>query len=223
MRTVRELFMRRSLTKVVGITVLAMTGMFVAPATSSASPSSTRPNPTVDSMAYAPNPIAIPKNLKLLSREPGAPEPGKDLAFESADSRRCMDADIHTIGDGQIAQLWDCNNSQQQVWRATYYNDTDIQISSGLGSNRCLDADLNAINTNGARVQLWKCNGSLQQRWRVYVVSTDDRAIVLQNLAANRFAVLDADLHTMDRNGTKLQLWDHNGDLQQIFYSNRYK
>ncbi|WP_405057461.1 RICIN domain-containing protein [Kribbella sp. NBC_01505] len=199
-----------------------MTAMLMAPATGSASPAPAKPTPVVDSKAHDPRPVAVPSGLKLLARAPGSPESGRDIAFESADSRRCMDADLNTIGDGQIAQLWDCNNSQQQVWRATYYNDTDIQISSGLGSNRCLDADLNWINTNGARVQLWKCNGSLQQRWRVYVVSPDDRAIILQNLAADRFAVLDADLHTMDRNGTKLQLWDYNGDVQQVFYSNRY-
>lgn len=32
-------------------------------------------------------------------------------------------------------------------------------------NNRCLDADLNRINLNGAKVQLWDCNASGQQNW----------------------------------------------------------
>jgi hypothetical protein len=32
-------------------------------------------------------------------------------------------------------------------------------------SGRCLEADYNQINSNGAKLQLWDCNGANWQRW----------------------------------------------------------
>lgn len=39
-------------------------------------------------------------------------------------------------------------------------------IINGI-NGRCLDADLNTIANNGAKVQLWDCNGLPQQQWTV--------------------------------------------------------
>jgi sRNA-binding regulator protein Hfq len=73
-------------------------------------------------------------------------------------------------------------------------------------NGRCLDADLNGIHGNGAKVQLWDCNGQDQQSWTMY----PDGKIL------NAYGrCLDADLNTIRANGTKVQIWDCNGSSQQ--------
>jgi hypothetical protein len=83
---------------------------------------------------------------------------------------------------------------QTMVWQTSY-------------NGKCVDADLNAINTNGTKVQLWGCNNRLQQRWQTWSDGTIR--------SSYRGRCLDADLNTINGNGTKVQLWDCNGSRQQ--------
>ncbi|MBB2946726.1 hypothetical protein FB565_006494 [Actinoplanes lutulentus] len=74
-------------------------------------------------------------------------------------------------------------------------------------NSKCVDADANRINQNGAAIQLWACNGSRQQSWTSHAdgtirVGTNGRC-------------LDADTNTAGRNGTVVQLWQCNGSPQQ--------
>lgn len=87
-------------------------------------------------------------------------------------------------------------------------------ISAGRGQTvanrkalRCLDADLNTIGREGARVQLWDCNRSRQQAWVFNSGGT------ITSLKSGQ--CLDADLNMISRNGTKVQLWSCNGSRQQ--------
>ena len=69
-----------------------------------------------------------------------------------------------------------------------------------------------------------------QQTWRVeydssdeiYVVSEEERSFILGNQAASDYQVMEADTNTMNQNGTKIQLWEQNDEIQQIFIWNRY-
>jgi hypothetical protein len=62
-------------------------------------------------------------------------------------------------------QLWDCNGSRQQQWIIADRDSRGLTIRSAY-NGRCVDADLNAINNDGAKVQLWDCNNQKHQRWR---------------------------------------------------------
>jgi Ricin-type beta-trefoil lectin domain len=77
-------------------------------------------------------------------------------------------------------------------------------------SGKCLDADLNTINDNGAVVQLWDCNYEDQQLWYL----TGDFAI---HVAYNG-RCLDADVNHIFDNGDRVQLWECNGSPQQKWY-----
>ncbi|GAA4038909.1 phospholipase A2 [Nonomuraea soli] len=89
------------------------------------------------------------------------------LEFAVNGGRKCLDADLNTIGgNGTKVQLWDCNGQSQQFWIVTGKDHRGYEIRNGRDVTKCLDADLNTIGGNGTRVQLWDCNGQSQQRWR---------------------------------------------------------
>jgi hypothetical protein len=94
----------------------------------------------------------------------------------------------------------------QQRW--TYVDDT-IRSSK---NRKCLDADLNVITRNGAKVQLWDCNGSRQQKWTLIAGAVRGSLRVISQYNGR---CLDADLNTIRGNGTKMQLWDCNSQAQQ--------
>ena len=78
-------------------------------------------------------------------------------------------------------------------------------------NSKCLEADLNNINTNGDAAQLWDCwNDPGNQQWRPEPI-----APTLYNPAPGERLVnvltgqcLDADLGTVNQNGGRLQLWN---------------
>ncbi|WP_027945299.1 RICIN domain-containing protein [Amycolatopsis taiwanensis] len=76
---------------------------------------------------------------------------------------------------------------------------------------RCLDADLNTINGNGTKVQLWSCimfpDGTVPANQAWYITQIPEGYYRFQNAYSGRY--LDADLNTINRNGTKIQLWDY--------------
>lgn len=77
--------------------------------------------------------------------------------------------------------------------------------------SRCLDADLGTIDGNGTRVQLWTCivnpDGSVPANQAWYITQIPEGHYRFQNVWSGRY--LDADLGTIDSNGTKIQLWDY--------------
>jgi len=74
-------------------------------------------------------------------------------------------------------------------------------------NGKCLDADLNRINNDGAKIQLWDCNGSNQQKWYWGAGNTIRSGF--------NGKCLDADANSGGVNGTKVQLWSCNGTAQQ--------
>jgi hypothetical protein len=87
-------------------------------------------------------------------------------------------------------------------------------IQSAL-SGRCLDADLNTINTNGTRVQLWDCDVYAAQQ-AFYITAVPEGYLRFQNVASGRY--LDADLASINTNNTRIQLWDFVGGAKNQWW-----
>ncbi|WP_414937680.1 RICIN domain-containing protein [Amycolatopsis sp. cmx-11-51] len=91
-------------------------------------------------------------------------------------------------------------SAQQQAYR----------LGPASDESRCLDADLSTINGNGTKVQLWTCLANpdesipANQAW--YVTQIPEGHFRFQSVHSGRY--LDADLNSINRNGTKVQLWD---------------
>jgi hypothetical protein len=64
-------------------------------------------------------------------------------------STMCLDADANNGANGARVQLWQCNGSLQQTWRAGSNYGGAYFRNSKFG--KCLDADLNHIYENGGR------------------------------------------------------------------------
>jgi len=120
-------------------------------------------------------------------------------------SGRCLDSG--TVSD---TLLFNCSMSiyQQWVWipdnRSGPANLDTIQGHDPVG---CLDG---GAGLNGALVAMKPCDGSLRQKW-YYLVNPFDSSRTtyqIQNLESNR--CLDADLASINHQGTIVQLWDCN-------------
>ena len=138
----------------------------------------------------------------------------------------CLDADSNGGGqDGNKVQLWQCNGYTNQNWAfypGVYLGGYDQVVNQGWGGRFCLDADAgHGPITNGTKVQLWTCNGQSNQGWlcnRVsYGICLNDLILKASGLVNGKSTTmcLDADLNTIGSNGTKVQLWDCNGQSQQ--------
>ncbi|MET0492825.1 MAG: chitosanase, partial [Actinoplanes sp.] len=88
-------------------------------------------------------------------------------------------------------QLYDCNNSNAQIWTV---GNTDNSIKA-LG--KCLDVTA-ASTANGAKIQLYDCNGSGAQKWTAASNGT------LINTGSGK--CLDA-TDNSSANGNQLQIW----------------
>jgi hypothetical protein len=136
----------------------------------------------------------------------------------NAQGDRCLDADLGTIGgNGTRVQLWQCLGGLNQKWQVN----SDGTIVNAQ-SHRCLDADTNTIGTNGTKIQLWDCLGGPNQKWKGSMVEgLSHGQIKLRNVQSN--TCLDADLGTIDGNGTKVQLWQcltgSNQNWQELWIS----
>ena len=104
----------------------------------------------------------------------------------------------HKGADGSPLQIWDCNGRNWQKW--DFRPDGTIR-SMGL----CMDVAWGSAQ-NGAAIQLAVCSGNPAQQFRLN--SSND----LVNPQANK-CVDVKDQKT--GNGTRLQLWDCNGQDNQ--------
>ena len=122
-------------------------------------------------------------------------------------SGRCLDSG--TVTD---TLLFNCSTSiyQQWVWtpdnRSGQANLYTIQGHDPVG---CLDG---GAGLNGTLVAMTPCDGSYRQKWGYSVNPFDSRRTTyqIQNLESGR--CLDADLASINYQGTKVQLWDCNSN-----------
>lgn len=93
---------------------------------------------------------------------------------------------------------------------STQADEVAFLLSSEADESRCLDADLNTIGGNGTKVQLWDCisfpDGTVPANQAWFITQIPEGFYRFQSAASGRY--IDADLNTINRNGTKIQLWD---------------
>jgi hypothetical protein len=89
------------------------------------------------------------------------------------------------------------------------------KVRNLAAENICLDADNGTHGQNGTKVQLWQCNGWDNQAWfLVPIPGKPSGWYTITNLGHNR-KCLDADNGTIGGNGTRVQMWDCNGWVNQ--------
>jgi hypothetical protein len=192
------------------VTVAAAAGLFglVAVPQAGAATADGKGNVKVSSVAgiqLRPSKVAdAAKQQRSTNRAAADVDPGPYLLV-SAQSGRCWDADLNTIGaNGTKMQLWDCNNTapNQAFWLTQnpegYYRFQSYQ------SGRYLDADLNTIGKNGTKVQLWDFIAGAKNQWWAGTVNPEGY-LRLQSGASPRYLTAEG---SAGSNGTRLQLWD---------------
>lgn len=113
-------------------------------------------------------------------------------------SNKCIEMVGHKGADGSPLEIWSCNSNNWQKW--DFRSDGTVR-SMGL----CMDVAWGS-SANGAVIQLAVCSGNPAQQFRLN--SSND----LVNPQANK-CVDVKDQKT--GNGTRLQLWDCNGQDNQ--------
>jgi choice-of-anchor C domain-containing protein len=99
------------------------------------------------------------------------------------------------------------------MWKLVDAGGGSVAIVNAL-SGRTLDADLRAIERDGTAITVFgkqPKDAPPHRRWKI--VDTGDGTVMIVNVASGR--VLDGDLQTIDKDGTKVQLWSQNDNLCQ--------
>ncbi|WP_307080388.1 RICIN domain-containing protein [Streptomyces canus] len=167
------------------------------------SASGTMSPPPADTVGFRDDVAPRPTPGRALSAVTGATSSGSSSAAAGVSiwsyaSGRCIDV-RDAGGDGTPLQIWDCNGFAQQSWR--FMSDGTVR-ALGL----CMDVAWGSTS-DGAVVQLATCSHNPAQQFRL------NSAHDLVNPQANKC------VDVKDRktgNGTRLQLWDCNGqDIQK--------
>jgi hypothetical protein len=128
------------------------------------------------------------------------------------------------VAKGTVSGVVTVNLSNNSEYLATAYQDfgtswrdfghvipKSIPDLRNVFNGRCLDADW-ANTNNGQGTKLWDCApGSTVQQWTYNKNGNSEFTVQV----SGRERCLDADLGTINANGTKVQLWDCNGSEQQ--------
>ncbi|MFC5744358.1 ricin-type beta-trefoil lectin domain protein [Actinomadura rugatobispora] len=158
-------------------------------------------------------PIAAAPLIAIMTGGPAHAQPfqpnAKFIARTQHPAARCLDADLGTVGHLVTkVQLWDCNYQIQQNWNTGAWSNNTLGIWSSVSPFWCLDAL--PYGGNGTIVELRGCNGGLGQQWLVRGSSQPFRIV---HVPTDR--CLEAAAATVNANGSRMQLWDCNGQPHQ--------
>jgi hypothetical protein len=101
---------------------------------------------------------SYPVGVTVTSKNAGA-------SLTNTRSGRCLDVKGGSTTPGTAVQLYDCNGTSSQMWKAT---NGELRVFS---STRCLDISGGAIKS-GTLIQSYTCNGTSSQKWKVYADGT---------------------------------------------------
>ncbi|MEO3807756.1 phospholipase A2 [Sphaerisporangium sp. B11E5] len=91
-------------------------------------------------------------------------------------------------------------------------------VLSNEMSDRCAEVLRSAYRTNGASVKLWECNNADSRHgYQNIHINGSVSAGTLGIKVDGERKCLDADVHGIGVNGTRVQLWDCNGQAQQFW------
>jgi hypothetical protein len=88
---------------------------------------------------------------------------------------------------------------------------TAVRLTPRASRGKALDADANAIGSNGTPIQLWDAGAQSNQKWTIELRS--DSFFTIRCSASGR--VLDAAADDVNNNGCRVQLWDDLGGINQ--------
>lgn len=129
---------------------------------------------------------------------------------------KCLDVAAADVNDGANVQLWSCNGTGAQRFKAMAFDDTWFQLVSTI-SGRCLDA-AGGGTSDGTNVQMWACNGTDAQKWKIEQFA--DGYHDIPNKKSGRCLDVSAG-STAD--GANVQIWGcNNTNAQRIRAINAY-
>jgi predicted alpha-1,2-mannosidase len=131
-------------------------------------------------------------NLSLPAAQPSGP------VTSGVSSSLCLDDSNSGTSNGNVIQIWDCNQTNAQTWVYTPGDGLSVM-------GKCLDVP-NSSTTQGTKVQLYDCNGTDAQLWQ----HQSDGAY----LNPNSNMCLD-DPNSSTSEGTQLQIYTCNGTNAQ--------
>ncbi|MFC5724561.1 RICIN domain-containing protein [Streptomyces gamaensis] len=146
-----------------------------------------------------------------LSATASAAPPPADFPVEVrlADTNKCLDVPGANAYDGAPATIYDCNGTSAQTWMLQSLNsDSSHFVLKNWG--KCLDVPW-ANSYNGAQLQVAPCNYSTAQQFWGYALGFVDR---LNNSIGDATRCVDSPNGNLN-NGTRVQLWDCHGGLNQ--------
>lgn len=115
---------------------------------------------------------------------------------------KCLDNNAQRAINGNKIQLWDCNGSKAQQWKAGATGTIGSIVNA---NNLCLDVK-NGGKTRGTIVWLYSCNNSGAQKWQVNSNGT----------IVNPQSSLCLDSQNGGTaNGNQIQIWSCNGSAAQ--------
>jgi len=126
------------------------------------------------------------------------------------DNSKCIDLPGGNARNGARLEIWDCNGSPNQIWKASFGSSSPTVIQYAAEPSKCVDVAGGNLK-DGAALQLWDCNGLAQQQF-------DTRAsrptMPLFQIAshANYDLVIDVPGGKME-NGNQLQMWHAAGSM----------
>ncbi|CAM5608321.1 Ricin B lectin domain-containing protein OS=Streptomyces griseomycini OX=66895 GN=FHS37_003932 PE=4 SV=1 [Streptomyces griseomycini] len=133
------------------------------------------------------------------------PEPAPTgFAYSPDGGEHCLDVSGAGTEDATRVQLWDCNGSLGQTWRATPEG-TLVNPNSG----KCLDV-ADGGTADGTKVQIHTCNGTGAQQWRY------DQTVPVGFVNPRSGKCLDVPYADF-ANGVRVQIHECNGTDAQVW------
>lgn len=123
-------------------------------------------------------------------------------------ANKCMDVNAGGTSDGTNIQLWSCNGTAAQRFKAMALDETHFQLVD-INSGRCVDVT-GSGTSDGTNVQLWACNGSDAQAFRTEPSS--DGSYAFPNKGNGRCLDVNAGSSS---DGANIQVWACNGSERQ--------
>lgn len=123
---------------------------------------------------------------------------------------KCVDLTGNDTKNGNLLEIWDCNQLTQQKWLVP--SAVTMQIA---GTSKCLDVP-GGDATPGSPIQLWECNGHENQ---AFLWSTSYAGYQIRYVP-DLSKCLDLS-GGVDKAGNWLQLWNCNGQPAQQWFGDK--
>lgn len=123
----------------------------------------------------------------------------------SDNSKKCLEVKNSSTANGALADQWDCNGNDNQLWG---YNTDTTGLIENVNSQKCLEVR-DSGTANGALVDQWDCNDNPNQTWWMGQ----------SGLIENRYSKKCLEVaNSSTTNGAQLDQWGCNGKPNQIWH-----